>query len=72
MEIQFDLIGKIIEGDHKGWYVKFIDDFENSGGYYIMEAPDIKFKDGFDSWLESKEQVIGYCLESNWTIKYLD
>ena len=74
-DIKINVVGKIIQGDQKGWYVLVENDKNNTGGYYIYQAPieDIlNSKEGFDDWLETFEDVKGYFEESNWQITWLD
>ncbi len=70
--IQFDKTGLIIKGDNTGWYVKLEDDTENTGGFYIYQFKENNENstEGFDNWMETKEDVIGYFEESNWEIKW--
>lgn len=72
MEVKYDVFGKITEGDHSGWYVKFIDDSENTGGFYIYKIKDLNGDEGFDTWLETENDVKGYIYESEWKIEWLD
>ncbi|TAI48487.1 hypothetical protein [Flagellimonas allohymeniacidonis] len=71
MEIKYDVLGKIIEGKKTGWYVRFIDDSENTGGFYIYKFEDPDSDEGFDTWLETENDVKGYIYESEWKIEWM-
>lgn len=70
--IKYDALGKILEGENKGWFIKIIDDTENTGGFYICEFDNAENGQGFDTWLENEEQVKGYFYESGWKIEWLE
>lgn len=72
MQVKYNIFGKIMEGENSGWYVKIVDDSKESGGFYIYEFKDINGDDGFDTWLETENDVKGYIYESEWKIKWLD
>ena len=72
MEIKINTLGKIIEGDNLGWYVKVIDDTNDTGGYFIYEFEDLDESIGFDTWLENINKVNGYFYESEWKIEWLE
>ncbi len=71
-KIKFDIYGQIQRGENVGWYVKFVDDTKETGGFYILLDSDIydPNAEGYDSWLETFEDVNGYCDESNWVINW--
>ncbi len=74
MDIRLNTVGEIIEGDQKGWFVLVEFDQDNTGGYYIYQAPIPEVKkstEGYDDWLESKNDVEGYFNESNWKIQWM-
>ena len=73
-EIKTNTVGQIVEGDQQGWYVLVEYDKDDTGGYYIYQAPQedvLNSKEGFDDWLETFEDVKGYFEESNWLILWL-
>ena len=76
VDIQFDKIGLILEGEEKGCYVCVEEDHENTGGYLILTFNTLNPKDktriGFDSWVENIEALQSYFQESSWKIKWLD
>ena len=72
-EIKFDVYGKIQRGDYEGWYMKVIDDTKGTtGGFYIILERDISDAkaEGYNSWLETFEDVVKYCEEANWVIDW--
>lgn len=71
MNIQINRLGKILQGDEKGYYIKIVDDLENTGGFLILTSPDLDMKKGFDNWVNDKESLKGYFMESNWIIEWL-
>ncbi len=71
-DIPFNTFGKIIQGSNKGWFVKLEDDTEGTGGFYIYEMEDMKGGEGFDSWVEHKEDIKDYFDECNWIIDWLN
>lgn len=70
MDIVFDKVGKIMSGQEKGHYVKFIEDTKNTGGYLILTSSTIDMLDGFDNWVESADDMKRYISESNWVIEW--
>lgn len=69
-EIRIGRVGKIMEGDEKGCFIKIMADAENTGGYLILTAEDKGFLRGFDNWVESYANLKRYFDESNWTIDW--
>lgn len=70
MEIKYNKIGEIIEGDNVGWYVKIINDKEKSGGFFVLEFESKNSDKGYDTWLETENDVKGYFYESEWKINW--
>lgn len=71
MNIQINRLGKILQGDEKGYYIKIIDDLDNTGSFLILTSPDIDMKKGFDNWVKDKRSLERYFMESNWLIEWL-
>ena len=63
-------VGRILAGKDAGWYVKILDDSENTGGYLILTARDPAFRDGFDDWVKNEGDLAGYIQESGWLIEW--
>ncbi len=72
--VLFGKLGKILEGDDAGFFIKIEHDTTNTGGYYIYQSKDKDFKgpDSFDAWVETIENLHGFIKESNWKIKWFD
>lgn len=72
--IKINIIGKILEGDNKSWYLLVQEDFENTGGYLILISKDVDFSsgDGCDYWVEKYSDIIGFFEESKWKIQWLN
>ena len=71
MQINYDIFGKIVSGNNSGWYVKFIHDEQDTGGFYIHEIKEPNGDEGFDTWLETENDVQGYISENEWEIAWL-
>ncbi len=71
IQVKYNILGKIVEGVNTGWYVKFIDDRVDSGGFFIYEFKNLKADEGFDTWLENESDIFGYVSENGWKIKWL-
>jgi hypothetical protein len=72
--IRINVIGKILKGDNKGWYILVKDDFEDTGGFLIFISKDPKFNsdEGCDYWVEQYKNLIGFFKESHWKIQWFD
>lgn len=73
-EIQIEVVGKIIEGEKKGFYVLLKEDFNESGGYLILISKDPNFTDaaeGYDSWGEDITALKDIFKGFNWQIIWL-
>ncbi len=66
-------VGLIESGDDSGSQVKVLDDFGNTGGFFILTGKNLSDPDSeaFDSWVANTEDLKGYFKESNWVIKWL-
>lgn len=71
MNIEIGKIGRIVEGDDKGQYIRIVDDAENTGGFLILISSTNTFEEGFDSWVENLDSLQGFFEESNWLIEWI-
>ena len=64
-------VGKIKNGEMQGWYIKLLDDTENTGGYLIIQSEQEDFQgDGYDDWFISLEEAIQY-IENNLVVELI-
>ncbi len=70
-EIRVGVIGKILQGEEKGFFVKVIDDSDSTGGYLILTSEEKSFGSGFDGWVKNREDLEGYFREAGWKIDWL-
>ncbi len=66
--VQFDTIGHVNSGSNKGSYVKFIDDTAKSRGIYMVKFPIKNGSNGYNTWLESVNDIEDYIKENQWVI----
>lgn len=72
MEIKLGRVGKIVEGEERGNYVKVVNDEVNTGGWFlVLVAKANDMRDGFDSWVENKQALQRFFDESKWVIDWL-
>jgi hypothetical protein len=73
MNIKFNVVGKIVDGEYLGWYVKFIQDVED-GSILIIQSISKDFiegEEGYDNWVENIDSLEQYITESDWKIYWL-
>jgi hypothetical protein len=72
-EIKINNLGKIIQGDNKGWFIKIIDDRKISGGFLILISPNKDFlEEAYDNWVLNYEELKNHFIESKWIIQWQD
>jgi hypothetical protein len=73
MNIEFDKIGIIAEGEMKGWYIKIDNDSKNTGGFLIIynPSPDMSSNSGYDDWVENEECLKKFFLESSLVVDWM-
>lgn len=68
--MKINKIGKIQDGEMQGWYIKLIDDTENTGGYLLLQSEQEDFKgNGYDDWFIDLEEARHY-IESKFLIEW--
>ncbi len=73
MNIKIETIGRIISGDETGFFVKILDDSENTGGFIILTSPSKEFNNTvYDNWVEKFDYLEEYFNESSWVIDWLE
>lgn len=70
-KIEIGITGKILEGEEQGYFVKVIDDSDDTGGYLILTCDEKTFSSGFDGWVKNWEDLEGYFEGANWKIEWL-
>ncbi|MDE3046665.1 MAG: hypothetical protein KGJ02_08525 [Verrucomicrobiota bacterium] len=73
--LKIGVTGKILKGDHAGWFVFIEDDFKNSGGYLILifnHHDKHQSTEGFDYWAEDKNSLDEIYKEADWEIQWSD
>lgn len=71
-QIKIDKVGQILSGDDSGYFVKILDDSENTGGYLVLVSESKLFDTGHDDWVQDIKSLRGYFDESSWTIDWLE
>ena len=65
-------IGKIVSGEETSRFVKVVDDSGSTGGFLILTAEDLEFRNGFDAWVLDEAALTRYFQESGWLIEWLN
>jgi hypothetical protein len=55
--IPFNKIGLIREGKNKGFFIKVVEDLDETGGYFVFYSKDFNKKEaeGYDDWFLERE-----------------
>jgi hypothetical protein len=70
MNIRIGLVGRILRGDGLGGYIKIVDDTSNTGGFLILTSAELSMTKGFDNWVENREALEHYFIESDWIVDW--
>lgn len=73
--IKIDVVGKILEGRHQGWYIYVEDDLKNTGGYLIVVFNSLNASDsseGYDRWAEDSSTIVEMFKSAGWKVRWLD
>ena len=67
----FHQTGYITDGDMKGFYVKAVQDAEDTGGCYLLFSKDFSdpYAEGYDEWYPTPEDLERRC--DAFTVYYL-
>ena len=69
--MKINTIGRITSGSMQNWYIIIKDDSENTGGYLVIQSPNIDISsDGYDNWFEKIEEVVQYIQSNNIKIEW--
>lgn len=72
-DIKIGVIGKIIEGEACGWFVRIKEDFEDTGGYFILITKKTEMsEEDYDYWAQDKNTMLEMIKEFRWKINWLD
>ncbi len=76
LSIKLNTVGKIINGENLGLFIKVLDDSENTGGYIVLLSTNDVF-DGkeqwvYDDWVENSKSLKNYFTLKKWTIEWWD
>jgi hypothetical protein len=71
--VQIDRIGKIVAGAELGRYVKVLDDKKSTGGFLILTADNLEFRNGngHDNWVKDETSLQRYFQEAGWLIEWI-
>jgi len=72
-ELRIGVLGRLLAGDHAGWFVEVVDDASSTGGLLILTHENLDRSGmGFDSWVESITDAERYFAQSGWNVEWLD
>ena len=67
-------VGKVIEGEEKGWFIKIEPDNSETKGYYIFLCKNHTFigglGEGYDDWVDSYESLVEYFKDEDFLVEW--
>lgn len=70
--VELERYGHIVSGFYEGYFVKFHDDSEVTGGYYIYLINDPSAPtDGGDYWVADSMELKSFIDSSQWEIEWM-
>ena len=73
IDLQLEKNGRITAGQYEGYYVRFHDDSEVTGGFYIFLLNDLESPtDGGDYWVANVVELESFAESAKWEIRWLD
>ena len=72
-EIKIDTVGKILEGDEQGMFIR-VERIDEGPSFYIFssDSRDFDTENTFDTWIEHMEHLKLYFKSSNWVIQWFE
>lgn len=71
-DIRLDTVGEILAGVDAGRFVEIADDRATSGGFLVLVYSNAdRSGEGFDSWVESLDDVDAYFEENGWDVRWI-
>lgn len=71
MKIEIGRVGRVLQGDDAGWYVRVLDESARSGGFIILSSPTPDMTGGFDNWVPDLPALEGFFGEARWLVEWL-
>lgn len=71
VDIKINKVGKIIQGDDQGNYIKIFEDPDTIGAFFILISRDQNMTNCFDDWVKDMDALQSYYVESNWIIEWV-
>lgn len=63
---------KVLSGTNAGWFIWIQDDTVNTGGYLVIQSPNIEFDgNGFDDWFLTLDEIENYFKFNNWVVEWI-
>ena len=69
--IRIGVLGRIVEGDEAGRFVRIKELPDDPPSYLVFTAADEEFKvAGGDEWVEDYASLIAFCEEGRWVVEW--